>query len=70
MDRDYRFIARKNNIVINKTSGDDLTSFPIEKARFRTIWYSIGASGLCTIGYGWSVHFEAVNSLHGENWIR
>lgn len=69
MDRDYRVIARKNNIVVNKTSGDDLTSFPIEKARFRTIWYSMGASGLCTIGYGWSLHFEAVSSPLRENWI-
>lgn len=61
MNRDYRLTARDHNIVINAISGDDLTDFPIEKARFRSIWYSIGASGVCTTGYGWALHFKTVS---------
>jgi len=61
MNRDYRLTARDHNIVINATSGDDLTDFPIEKARFRSIWYSISVSGICTIGYGWALHSKIVS---------
>ena len=46
MDRDYRTTARKHNITINKKSGDDLRDFPIEKARFCSIWYFISLSGI------------------------
>lgn len=31
-------------------------NFPIEKARFRSIWYSISVTGICTTGYGWTLH--------------
>ncbi|KAL8680722.1 MAG: hypothetical protein Q9186_003121 [Xanthomendoza sp. 1 TL-2023] len=59
MNRDYRLTARSHNIVINTASGDDLMKFPIEKARLRNIWYSIGISGACTIAYGWVIHSHA-----------
>ena len=64
MDRDYRLTARDHDIVIDAVSGDDLTRFPIEKARFRTVWYWIGSSGVCTIGYGWALHFRSVSLQH------
>ena len=61
MDRDYyRLTARHHNIVINTTSGDDLTDFPIEKARFTYIWYTIVVSGVCTTAYGWAIQYRAV----------
>ena len=60
INRDYRLTASDHNIVINAVSGDDLTEFPIEKARFRSIWYSISVSGICTIGYGWTLHSRTV----------
>ncbi|KGO65032.1 Major facilitator superfamily domain, general substrate transporter [Penicillium expansum] len=55
MNRDYRLTARAHNLVIDTNHGDDLTGFPIEKARFRSIWYSICATGISTAGYGWSI---------------
>lgn len=61
MDHDYRVIAWKNNIEINVRDGDDLASFPIEKARFRSIWYVIGAGTFSMVGYGWSMQFRAVS---------
>lgn len=60
MDRDYRVVARGHNIVIDEVRGDDIGGFPIEKARFRSIWYFIGATGCCTVGYGWALHFRTV----------
>ncbi|KAH6636428.1 major facilitator superfamily domain-containing protein [Chaetomium tenue] len=58
MDHDYRVVARKHNFEINKRAGDDLADFPIEKARFRSIWYVLSAAGLSMVGYGWSMHFR------------
>lgn len=66
MNRDYCLTARDHNIVINAISGDDLTDFPIEKARFRSIWYSISVSGVCTTGYGWALHSMMVSTQQYE----
>jgi hypothetical protein len=63
MNHDYRATASDHNIVINAVSGDDLTDFPIEKARLRSIWYAISASGICTAGYGWVLHSRTVSQL-------
>ncbi|KAL4988373.1 MFS general substrate transporter [Aspergillus falconensis] len=63
MNRDYRLTARAHNFVIDSTYGDDLTTFPIEKARFRSIWYWIGATGLSTGGYGWALQAKAHISI-------
>jgi hypothetical protein len=63
MNRDYRLTARAHNLVIDATHGDDLTAFPIEKARFRSIWYSISATGISTAGYGWALQSRSVSNL-------
>jgi MFS family permease len=62
MNYDYRTTARERGITINVNGGDNLTEFPIEKARFRSIWYSISASGICTIGYGWALQIRTVRT--------
>ncbi|KAJ0109458.1 chloramphenicol resistance protein [Diaporthe amygdali] len=55
IDRDYRITAAAVGFTINKKKGDDLSSFPIEKARLRSIWYFMGLLIMCTVGYGWSI---------------
>ncbi|KAI4114172.1 MAG: hypothetical protein LQ345_005005 [Seirophora villosa] len=55
MDRDYRMTAAAVGFTIDKTNGDDLTRFPIEKARLRSIWYYVTVSITCTVGYGWTL---------------
>lgn len=60
IDRDYRITAAAVGFTINKKKGDDLTNFPIEKARLRSIWYFMGLLIISTIGYGWSVHTKTV----------
>ncbi|KAJ5714851.1 Major facilitator superfamily domain general substrate transporter [Penicillium malachiteum] len=63
MNRDYKLTARAHNIVIDVSRGDDLKLFPIEKARFRSIWYSMCATGISTIGYGWALQSRSVSNL-------
>jgi hypothetical protein len=60
MNRDYRIVAEKNNFVIDKIRGDDLSTFPIEKARLRSIWYPLTIVVVSIAGYGWALHAEAV----------
>lgn len=55
IDYDYRTTAKSLGITINKVSGDDLATFPIEKARIRSIWYFIAVSISSTVIYGWVV---------------
>lgn len=60
MNRDYRIVAEKNDFVIDKVRGDDLSTFPIEKARLRSIWYPLTIVIVSIAGYGWALHAEAV----------
>jgi hypothetical protein len=62
MNHDYRATARRYSITIDTIAGDDLITFPIQKARFRSIWYSISAAGVATIGYGWTLVAKTVSS--------
>ncbi|KAI0015391.1 putative major facilitator superfamily transporter [Xylariomycetidae sp. FL0641] len=55
IDYDYRATAKALGITINKSSGDDMSTFPLEKARIRSIWYFIAASIASTLVYGWTV---------------
>jgi hypothetical protein len=63
MNHDYRVTARRYAITIDTVGGDDLTTFPIQKARFRSIWYSISVAGAGTAGYGWALHSKVVSNL-------
>ncbi|KAJ5500005.1 hypothetical protein N7453_009056, partial [Penicillium expansum] len=63
MNRDYRLTACAHNLVIDTNHGDDLTGFPVEKARFRSILYSICATWISTAGYGWSIQSRTVSNL-------
>ena len=59
MDRNYKATAREIGHTIDKDSGDDLTNFPIERARSRGSWYLL-ATYICALtGYGWSVQANA-----------
>ncbi|KAI6763302.1 hypothetical protein HG531_013199 [Fusarium graminearum] len=50
--------ARKHGINVNVRAGDDLDSFPIGEARFRSIWYLISVGAVSLIGYSWAIHFQ------------
>lgn len=63
MNRDYRLTARAHNVEIDAHVGDNLALFPIEKARLRSIWYSMGATIIATTGYGWALQYHSVSGL-------
>ncbi|KAF2105811.1 major facilitator superfamily domain-containing protein [Lophiotrema nucula] len=56
MDRDYKVVAKKYNLPIDRVAGDDLQRFPIEEARLRSIIIPALLTSASMIGYGWAVH--------------
>ncbi|CAG8957533.1 hypothetical protein HYFRA_00010399 [Hymenoscyphus fraxineus] len=62
MNWDYKRTAKDHDFVIDKIAGDDMTRFPIEKARYRSIWYPILISSACIAGYGWALHTHVLCS--------
>ena len=55
---DYRQTAKEEGITINEEEGDDLSVFPVEKARIRSVWYFIVGAISATIGFGWSIEAQ------------
>jgi hypothetical protein len=61
MDWNYRVTAKANHITIDKIVGDDLSKFPIERARSRLSWLLIPVSTAITVAYGWILQSRVVN---------
>ena len=55
LDYEYRIIARKHGLPVSK-SDNDITTFPIEEARLRSVFYFMAVSSIATAGYGWALH--------------
>lgn len=63
MDWNYKKTAEKIGHTVDAVSGDDLETFPIEKARARGSWWLL-AIYICTLaGYGWSIVAETHESV-------
>lgn len=58
LNRDYRLTSKAHNFVIDELRGDNLSNFPIEKARLRSVPYLIALCAVSITGYGWSVDRE------------
>ncbi|KAL9070353.1 MAG: hypothetical protein Q9161_004911 [Pseudevernia consocians] len=63
MDWNYKAIARSVGHTIDKVSGDDLTNFPIERARARGSYYLLAVYIAALAGYGWSVQARVHESV-------
>lgn len=61
LDRDYAATAREEGMSVDRVRGDDLTSFPVEKARLRNSKFSVILCSALIIGYGWALHARTVN---------
>jgi len=59
MDHNYKVTAKKIGWTVNKVSGDDLTDFPIERARSRGSSWLLMISTATLVGYGWAVNKHA-----------
>jgi len=53
MNWEYRRVASSSGFSIDRTRGDDLLDFPIEKARLRATYFYMSVAAVTTIGYGW-----------------
>lgn len=60
LDRDYRHTAKAHGLSVDNVHGDDLSQFPIEKARLKSIFYPIVAGAVTIVGYGWSLESKTV----------
>ncbi|KAL2204294.1 chloramphenicol resistance protein [Sarocladium strictum] len=58
MDWNYRMVAKEVGWEIDHVGGDDLSRFPIERARARLAWQFITVQCALVIGYGWMLHFK------------
>jgi MFS family permease len=58
LDWNYRRLAVKHGMSIDRKHGDDLTNFPIEKARIQgsLFWASLLAATF--LGYGWALDYK------------
>ena len=59
MDRNYKHAAAKIGFKVDKVSGDDLATFPIEQARSHGCAYLLVLSIGVMLGYGWSIAYHA-----------
>ena len=64
LDWDYRDIARRNNITVDKTKNQDMLQFPIEKARLRRTAYFLSIAAAAMLVYGWTLHKKYASSVH------
>ncbi|KAK3956593.1 MFS transporter [Pseudoneurospora amorphoporcata] len=51
----YRRLAKKMGMTIDYKRGDDLSKFPIERARLQPVIPILGLGVLATIGYAWAL---------------
>jgi MFS family permease len=55
MDHNYKHVAIETGFPIDRVRGDDISNFPIERARTRGSITIVAASMLVVVGYGWVV---------------
>lgn len=59
MDFNYRRVAKKAGFKTDVKRGDDLSNFPLEKARIQVIWPSLCVGMVAMLCYGWVLQREA-----------
>ncbi|KAI1266433.1 major facilitator superfamily transporter [Xylariaceae sp. FL1019] len=59
MDQNYKHVAHKACIATHRPQGDDIASFPIERARSRGSIPIIIVSMGAVIGYAWAIEYHA-----------
>jgi MFS family permease len=59
LDINYKRIAHQHNFSIDRKRGDDLTNFPIEKARLQLTFLSSSILAATFLGYGWALNYKA-----------
>ena len=55
LDRDYIRTAKRYNLPVDKTT-NDLSNFPIERARLLSVFPLLAISTTATVGFGWALN--------------
>ncbi|KAL2069215.1 hypothetical protein VTL71DRAFT_15553 [Oculimacula yallundae] len=55
IDRDYRLTAELHGFAVDRVRGEDLRTFPIEKARLRSVFAPLILAVGTVIAFGWAV---------------
>lgn len=58
LDNAYRRARTKRGLSTDKAVGDDLDSFPIEKARLNVIWIPMLVTTCSVVAFGWVLHYH------------
>lgn len=61
MNKAYRRTRTELGMQTDRIGGDDLDSFPIEKARLRIIWFPMLLTCASVIAFGWVLHYHKVS---------
>ncbi|CAL3964049.1 unnamed protein product [Diplocarpon coronariae] len=59
LDRNYKRVARKVGFKIDRKRGDNLSGYPIERARLEIIWPILYFGLACNLCYGWVLEKNA-----------
>jgi hypothetical protein len=59
MDYNYKHVAKKNGLTVDRVAGDDIRRFPIEHARSRGSYTIISLTTVGFVAYGWTVQRRA-----------
>ena len=59
MDMNYKRVAKAANFTIDHRKGDDLSNFPLEKARIQVTWPLLYVGISAILCYGWALEKEA-----------
>lgn len=63
MDRNYQYTAKRAGITIDRVAGDNMDSFPIERARSKGSIMLFAFYICALVGYGWCVSYTAHPSI-------
>ena len=55
LDRDYIRTAKRYSLPVDKST-NDLSSFPIERARLLSVFPLLAISTMATVGFGWALN--------------
>jgi predicted MFS family arabinose efflux permease len=63
LDRAWQNARTELGMTTNTLIGDDLDTFPVERARLRVIWTPMLFTVCSVITFGWTLHYRLVSML-------
>lgn len=58
LDWNYRRVAKKLGVSLDRKRGHDLKDFPIEKVRLQIMYFQLVFGTIAYLGWAWSLHLE------------